>query len=70
MFGHLKTTNGCYEIAQFNNAQSAPTFGLIYREDPKTGKSIYDVDKIEMPLKYEALIFVTDRVSSPDHWLM
>ena len=70
MFGNLTTTIGCYEIAQFNNARSNQTFVLIYREDPKTGKSIYDVDKIEMPLKNTTLIFITDRVSSPDHWLM
>ena len=67
--GHLgQTFSGCYDRIPSVRDEA---FGFIYRKDPKTNNSIYDSTmniKIEENA-YQALVFVTDRLSLPDSWI-
>ena len=64
IFGKMKEHYGCLEYYPPENKQSRDTIGYIIRND------IEDSINITIPPNYLALIFITDKVSSPDDWFM
>ena len=71
IFGHLnQTISGCYEKIPFGATKSDAAFGFVYRRDPETNESIFEKMNINVSIQYQALVFVTDRLSSPDVWIM
>ena len=61
--------SGCLEDPTVRNDGIMETIGFIYRKDPYTNESIFSKHTLPLQKKYKALIFVTDRLSSPDIWL-
>ena len=63
--GSNKIISGCLEKYPANNKQSRTTVGYIIRND---------IENEEIPLtlpdNYLALLFITDKLSSPDDWFM
>ena len=45
-------------------------FGFIYRKDPKTDEEINSITRIDVQMNYQVLVFVTDRLSLPNSWIM
>ena len=61
--------SGCLEDPSVRNDGITETIGFIYRKDPNTNENIFSKHNLQLQKKYKALIFVTDRLSSPDIWL-
>ena len=61
--------SGCLEDPRVRNDGITETIGFIYRKDPDTNENIFSKHNLPLQKKYKALIFVTDRLSSPDIWL-
>ena len=61
--------SGFLEDPTVRNDGIMETIGFIYRKDPYTNESIFSKHTLPLQKKYKALIFVTDRLSSPDIWL-
>ena len=60
----MAKTYGRLENYPPRNKQSRDTIGYIMRND------IEDLTNLTLPENYLALVFVTDKYSSPDEWFM
>ena len=65
-----QTFSGCYEKIQSENSTHKEAFGFIYRKDTKTDGQIDTKTIIDIKMNYKALVFVSDRLSLPNSWIM